>query len=96
MDVCTGAACFKAYNHDQASFAQYASNRPELAASSTAAAAASTAPRTRDAREDGTAQVGGRGESACGHLRRAEVPHFKEILAQLDQYRLPYELGTHG
>jgi predicted metal-binding protein len=47
MDVCTGAACFKAYNHDLASFAQYAGNRPELAAFFDCGGAASTAPKMR-------------------------------------------------
>jgi predicted metal-binding protein len=96
MDVCTGAACFKAYNHDLASFAQYAGDRPELAAffdcggcGIDRAQNAGVLEKLERLKSEGVEKVH---VGVCvGH----KCPEREEILALLDRYGLPYEFGTH-
>ena len=96
-NVCTGAACLKAFNHDLASFAQYANNRPELAAFCDCGGC--DIDRVHDAGQcekmerlvsEGVEKV------HVGICVGQKCPHREEILAQLGQYHLPYEFGTHN
>lgn len=95
-NVCTGAACFKAYNNDLKSFAQYAGNRPELAAyfdcggcDIDRASDPGMTEKLERLVKEGVDKVH---IGACVYKK---CPHYAEITAALDAHGLPWEEGTH-
>lgn len=96
-DVCTGAACFKAYHQNLKSFAQYRDNQPELAAffdcggcGIDRAANPGMVEKMQRLKSEGVDKIH---IGICVNPQKCS--HYQEILALLDQYEIPYELGTH-
>ena len=96
-DVCTGAACFKAYHRNLKSFAQYRGAQPELAAffdcggcGIDLAADPGMAEKMERLKSEGVSKVH---VGIC--VKPEKCPHYHQILSLLDQYGIPYELGTH-
>ena len=94
--VCTGAACFKAYNNCLKSFEQYKGNKPELAAFFDCGGCeidrevdAGMIEKMERLRSEGVDKI------HVGICINQKCPHYNSIMNMLDKYKIEYELGTH-
>lgn len=95
-NVCTGAACFKAYNNCLKHFEQYKENKPELAAFFDCGGCGIN--RNTD---EGIIEKMDRLKSESiekihiGICINEKCPQYNDIMQMLDKYEIPYEFGTH-
>lgn len=95
-NVCTGAACFRAFNACEKSFQQYAGQSPTLAAFFDCGGCG--IDRNIDAgmieKMEALKRIGVE-KIHLGICIRDNCPDLPNILAMLKQYEIPYEFGTH-
>lgn len=95
-NVCTGAACFRAYNACEKSFQQYAGNKPTLAAFFDCGGCGidrSFDPGMQEKME-ALKRIGVE-KIHLGICMKETCPDFSDIAAMLKRYEIPFELGTH-
>lgn len=95
-NVCTGAACFRAFNACEKGFQQYAGQSPTLAAFFDCGGCG--IDRNTDAgmieKMEALKRIGVE-KIHLGICIRDNCPDLPNILAMLKQYEIPYEFGTH-
>ena len=95
-NVCTGAACFRAYNACEKSFQQYAGQNPTLAAFFDCGGCG--IERSVDAgmieKMEALKRIGVE-KIHLGICIRESCKDLPDILAMLKRYEIPYEFGTH-
>lgn len=95
-NVCTGAACFKAYNNFLKHFEQYKEAKPELAAFFDCGGCGIC--RSKD---DGMIEKMERLKSEgvekihIGICINEKCPSYDDIMEMMNKYEIPYEFGTH-
>lgn len=95
-DVCTGAACLNAYHNRKKSFAQYGDENLELAAffdcggcGIDRAVHSGMQEKLERLRKEAVCKI------HIGVCIDKKCPEMDNIIAMLEQYRIPYEFGTH-
>lgn len=95
-NVCTGAACFRAYNNSLKSFEQYKDEKPELAAFFDCGGCG--IDRNTDAgmiekmdrlKSEGVEKI------HVGICINEKCNQYNDIIEMLDRYKIDYEFGTH-
>ncbi|MCT4565247.1 MAG: CGGC domain-containing protein [Maledivibacter sp.] len=95
-NVCTGAACFKAYNDCSKNFEQYKYNKPQLAAFFDCGGC-SINQNTDDGMIEKMNRLKFEGieKIHIGICINEKCPRYNDIIQMLDEYEIPYEFGTH-
>lgn len=96
-DICTGAACLKAFRQNLKSFAQYRDQPSELIAFFDCGGCEidlqtnlGMAEKMERLKVEGVEKIH---IGIC--VNPQKCPHYREIIMLLEQYGIPYELGTH-
>ena len=95
-NVCTGAACFRAYNACEKSFQQYAGHKPILAAFFDCGGCGieRSADEGMIEKMEALKRIGVE-KIHLGICIRESCKDLPDILETLKQYEIPYEFGTH-
>lgn len=95
-NVCTGAACFKAYNNSLKSFEKYKGKKTELVAFLDCGGCGidrATEPgiieKMDRLKSEGVEKI------HIGICINEKCPQYNEIIEMLDRYSIDYEFGTH-